>query len=475
MVIIKKAMRKYFLPPLYLVLFLSVNIQHIYCSTGRGYQEKGIIADTIKCKSNPKFSYALYLPTNYSDTVKWPVIFVFDPGARGKLGVSGFVQAAEKLGFIIVCSNNSRNQLPVNELSQALKFLFQDVENRFSIDDHRIYTSGFSGGSRVASMVALQNKIIAGVIACGAGFPGENDFVNISSFSYIGLVGNRDMNYIEMCDLEKKMKGLGMNIELRIFDGGHTWPSSDLLQEAVEWMELQAMKKGTKIRNPAFINAQFEKYRSKAILLLKNGKLIESARAFEYLIKDFPDYNSSWKLEETLDSLKNSGAYNKAVRYWNKNRARELEIQNNLISKVLIQVRAESLPDSIRSSVLAQIRMLRNLETSRDTINQLIGSRVLMLLNSVCFETGRNYIGLKKFKAASICYQVESMIDPKNYYIQFLLAKSYALDNDTDNSLQSLQKAIKLGYNNKKLIESDTSFLPLNNQKKFREILMKLK
>ena len=169
-------MVKYYLAPLCFVLFFCISIQHVYCSTGKGYQEKGIIVDTTRCKSNPKFSYALYLPTNYSDSIKWPVIFVFDPGARGKLAVSGFVLAAEKLGYIIVCSNNSRNQLPASELSKVIHYMFMDVEERFSIDKNRIYTSGFSGGSRVAAMVALQNNSISGVIACGAGFPAENDF-----------------------------------------------------------------------------------------------------------------------------------------------------------------------------------------------------------------------------------------------------------------------------------------------------------
>ena len=67
------------------------------------------------------------------------------------------------------------------------------------------------------------------------------------------------------------------------------------------------------------------------------------------------------------------------------------------------------------------------------------------------------------------------MVEPKDNSIQFLLAKVYALDNDTDNSLKSLEKAIKLGFNNRKLIESDPAFLPLKNQKKFRDILMELK
>ena len=173
------------------------------------------------------------------------------------------------------------------------------------------------------------------------------------------------------------------------------------------------------------------------------------------------------KLNETLDSLEKSSGYIKALRNWNKNREWELEMQNNLISKVLKQARAGSLPDSIRISVSSQIKMLRYLETTKDTNNQLAASWVLMLLNTVCFETGRTYFSLKQFKAASICYQVQSMVEPKDNSIQFLLAKVYALDNDTDNSLKSLEKAIKLGFNNRKLIESDPAFLPLKNQKKF--------
>jgi hypothetical protein len=138
-----------------------------------------------------------------------------------------------------------------------------------------------------------------------------------------------------------------------------------------------------------------------------------------------------------------------------------------------MQARAGSLPDSIRISVSSRIGMLRSFETARDTNNMLIASRVLMLLNTVCFETGKSYFNLKQFRAASICYQIESMIEPKDNSVQLLLAKSYALDND--NSLKSLEKAIKLGYTNRKSIENDPSFLALKNQKKFGQILMKLK
>jgi hypothetical protein len=54
-------------------------------------------------------SYALYLPSTYQPGRRWPVLFVFDPGARGANGVQHFQAAAEQFGYIVACSNNSRN------------------------------------------------------------------------------------------------------------------------------------------------------------------------------------------------------------------------------------------------------------------------------------------------------------------------------------------------------------------------------
>src|SRR5262249_8371429 len=42
-----------------------------------------------------------------------------------------------------------------------------------------------------------------------------------------------------------------------IFEGGHVWLSSELALQAVEWMELQAMKSGARPRDPAAIDRAF--------------------------------------------------------------------------------------------------------------------------------------------------------------------------------------------------------------------------
>src|SRR5947209_16943004 len=99
---------------------------------------------------------------------KWPIIFAFDPGARGLMPIEHFKDAAEKYGYIVVGSNNSKNG-PNVHLSAIINSFWEDTHNRFPIDDKRVYTSGFSGGARVACGVGyMYEGSVAGVIACGA-------------------------------------------------------------------------------------------------------------------------------------------------------------------------------------------------------------------------------------------------------------------------------------------------------------------
>ena len=129
---------------------------------------RGQVIENVTCKADSQQSYSLFLPSRYAPDKKWPILYAFDPAARGKLPVNLFKEAAEKFGFIVVGSNNSRNGLQVTPIIAAL---WVDTHERFSIDERRVYTAGFSGGARVASSVGFTYRGVAGVIACSGGFP----------------------------------------------------------------------------------------------------------------------------------------------------------------------------------------------------------------------------------------------------------------------------------------------------------------
>src|SRR4051812_26516327 len=69
---------------------------------------KGRLLEKVACAADATQTYALYIPTSFDPARRWPVVFCFDPGARGRTPVERFTAAAEKYGYLVIGSNNSR-------------------------------------------------------------------------------------------------------------------------------------------------------------------------------------------------------------------------------------------------------------------------------------------------------------------------------------------------------------------------------
>src|SRR5437879_904675 len=63
---------------------------------------KGVVIAKAVTLADANQSYALFLPSYYSPGRKWPIIYAFDPEARGHLPVELMKDAAEKYGYIVV-------------------------------------------------------------------------------------------------------------------------------------------------------------------------------------------------------------------------------------------------------------------------------------------------------------------------------------------------------------------------------------
>ena len=238
----------------------------------------GQIIDRVACAADPSQSYALFVPAGYSPSRVWPVIFAFDPGGRGRIPVERYQAAAERYGYIVVGSNNSRNGS--TEIPKILAAMTTDVAERFAVDPRRVYLTGMSGGARVALGIALASKNIAGVIASSAGYP-DSRVRKTLSFPLFATAGTDDFNHLEMRRLDRE---LSTPHRLAIFTGGHVWLSSDLALQAVEWMELHAMKSGLKPKDDAAIDRMYAA-RSASVETAKGD--IESFRALRALADDF--------------------------------------------------------------------------------------------------------------------------------------------------------------------------------------------
>lgn len=215
---------------------------------------RGQIVDEVKCAADRSQSYALYVPSTYSPDRSWSLLVGFHPAARGRAIVETYRAAAEQYGFILAGSNNSRNG-PWQVSAASAQAMSADLGQRFSIDPKRFYLTGLSGGARVALGVAAGTKAIAGVIASSAGYP-DNQPRKTVPFAVFGTAGTEDFNYIEMRLLDR---ALTTPHRVVVFEGGHTLPPANVALEAIEWLELHAMKTGLKVRDQALIDRLFDK------------------------------------------------------------------------------------------------------------------------------------------------------------------------------------------------------------------------
>jgi hypothetical protein len=238
---------------------------------------KGQIIDDVLCAARSGQRYALFIPSNYSPQRAWPVILAFDPRANGRSPVAAYQAAAERYGFIVAGSKNSRNGPPDVSLNAAQAML-DDVNSRFSTDPKRIYLAGQSGGARFSMDLAM-----------GSGFAREPQ-KNLP-FPVFGTAGTEDFNNLEMHTFDRILTSPH---HVAIFEGGHTWLLSELAVEAVEWMEVQAMKSGRRGRDEALLNKIFEIRKAKAAAQTdaKSAYLAWTALATDFAgLKDVSEFS----------------------------------------------------------------------------------------------------------------------------------------------------------------------------------------
>jgi dienelactone hydrolase len=244
---------------------------------------RGQIIDNVTCLADATQSYVLYLPSNYTPAKRWSVIVGLDAGGRGRNPVVQFQQAAEKYGYIVAGSLNSRNG-PLSVSVPAANAVWTDVSKRFSVDPKRLYLTGQSGGARVAMYLATTPEdfpvVPAGVIASSAFFPGD-DRLSKLDFPVFGTAGTEDFNHLEMKQFDRQLESAH---RLAIFDGGHMWLPVPLAMEAIEWMELQAMKSGLRSRDDAFIDSLLDRRVKQADALPKG---LDAWHAWTQIAKDF--------------------------------------------------------------------------------------------------------------------------------------------------------------------------------------------
>jgi predicted esterase len=450
----------------------------------------GQIVEKVVCARDANQSYALYLPANYVSTRKWPVLYAFDPGARGRVPVERFKEAAEKFGWIIVGSNNSRNASYQSSLD-SWNAMTRDTAERFSLDDGRAYAAGFSGGARVSLLLASQCKdCLAGVIAGGAGFPEGIEPAPHMRFALFLTAGIDDFNFAEIKLLDEPLNRAGITHRIETHAGRHEWEPASVAVEAVGWMELLAMKSGARERDATFIDGRWT-------AKLKEAHDLEAARAFYEAYQLYLELSLSFKglrevaeVESKASELRNSREVREAVRDEQQQIKRQRELEAQIAGLIAAGGRSTA-QDTVRDPVSgandtafdadtrlhALFRELsRQTKAELDSATRRIARRVLEGQYIGLLERGRDLLQTqKRFDAAARVFTLATEVDPERPGAFYYLAWANILKGGRKKSLKALQTAVDKGFSDVAGLENNKAFDSLRDDPQYQKIVSGLK
>jgi predicted esterase len=410
----------------------------------------------VVCSADSKQSYALYLPSSFSSTRTWPIIYVFDPAARGRVAVEAIQPAAERFGYLVAASNNSRNG-PTGDSAQAANAMWRDTQQRLPIAEQRRYLAGMSGGARLATSIALScQDCVAGVIANAAGFPFGAEPTRGMKFAYYAAVGNADFNYGEFVDLRRKLDTAGVRYRIRIFDGQHGWAPADVWIEVLNWMDIQAMSSGALPRDPARIQQTFAGALAKAREFQSQKNLLAAVREYQSLVRDFRSLTDVSSAEASLAEL----TKNKAVKSAEKEEASALEQQAQMTATLSSQMQAIGTSDRYQVDVVDLKGNISDLKKraadfqSSNDLKALVLSRALGQLVIEAYESGQRNLDEKNYRVALVYFDLAAAGSANPAWAHYQRARAYAMLADRKDLLAELKLSLAGGFHEASALEA---------------------
>ena len=408
----------------------------------------GTIIPKVVCRADSKQSYALYLPSSFSSARTWPIIYVFDPAARGRIAVEAIQPAAERFGYVVAASNNSRNG-SVGDSAQAANAVWRDTQQRLPIAEQRRYLAGMSGGARLATSIALSCQgCVAGVIANAAGFPLGAEPTRSMKFAYYAAVGNADFNYGEFVDLRRKLDSAGVRYWIRIFDGQHGWAPPEVWSEALDWMDIQAMSAGTMPRDPSRTQQTVVSELATARGLQSQNNLLAALRQYQSVVREFRGLADVSAAETLLAEL----AKSKAVKTAEKEEASALDQQAQMTARLSDQMRAIANRDRDNVDIvdlkdnIADLKRRAAEARNSNELKALVVRRALGGLVVEAYESGQRNLEEKNYRVALIYFDLAGAGSANPAWAHYQRARAYAMLADRKKMIGELKVSLAGGF-----------------------------
>jgi predicted esterase len=441
---------------------------------------RGRVVERVRSGTDTSRTYALYVPSAWTPQKKWPLLVLIDPGGRALAPMERFRAAAEERGWILMSGwqvgNGDAEAMARNDVS--IDAILADAQQRLSIDPRRIYFAGFSGMARYSWLVArVLGPNVAGIIGAGAGFPQQNaiwlaTLGGVRPFPFFATIGSTDFNQAEVTTVDSLLDATPFPHHLARFEGGHQWPPDSVAAQALDWMQLQAMRAGTAPADSAFTDALFRAGMARAAAMVQRNHRLQALREYGSLLADFQGLHDLAPARGALDALNRDPAMGRE-----RSRAQALERQYRRYQTAIFGVvdalnTGDAAAAERRAAESLQVAAVRRQEqdstADRDasqTATRMLNT-ALVAMDDAAGEFSRD----QRWMAAAAALRIARTIRPENAYVCYPLARALAQLGDKPGAMAALTCAVDGKAVRRATVEADHLLDPLRDDPRFAEL-----
>jgi predicted esterase len=434
--------------------------------------ERGKLVENMAARADVTQTYTLYLPTSYDAMKQHPLLFVFDPRGRATLAAEIFKDAAEAYGWIVISSNQTRSDDDGAANAKALHALLPEA-NRYASNPRRIYAAGFSGTAILSCALGINSNALAGVIGVGGRLV-EHAPPAKFSFAHYGFAGDADFNNREMRMIDAMLEREGKTHRFRQFPGEHRWLPPELARDAIDWMELVAMKQQLRSRDEALIAKLYDADVATAKAFETSAQRVDALRRYREIVRTYDGLHATEDAAAAATRLQSDADVKrelKEIARWDEFEERTINTFSQ-IGSTFARLREEDIRPT--SSVLAREFRLADLQrrAKRDGAEGAAARRLLeALYTHTSFYLVQELMAKHEYELAVAILGLATRIHADRWPAWYNLAAAQARTGDRRSALDSLEKAASHGMNDRSQLAKDEDLASLRGAARFQALL----
>jgi dienelactone hydrolase len=441
-------------------------------SRGFAPQPAGRLLERLGTADDPSQTFTAYLPPGYDRSRRWPLLFVFDPRGRGTLAAKIFQPAAERYGWIIISSDNTRSDGPWEPNARALAALWPDALARYAVDPRRIYAAGFSGGATVAWVAGASTGELAGMIA--AGQPAQAAILKTTPApAWFGAAGRHDFNYRDTLAIRDHLAEKA-DVRTEFFEGPHQWLGTDAAIRAVGWLEMLAIRDGRRAGDAALVRETLRGEMQRAAVLEAASRQIEAVDTYRALVRTYDGIAPLDDLRARLAEVTSGKAYKaaldedrKAARYERSHTTDAMRALERLFG-------GGDLPPSMGAVNELRVDALRRDAARGGAVGDAAARTLEQIFVQTAFYLPDKLQAKQRYRESAVALEIATAIHPSRPAPWYSLAQARARAGSVDAAFAALGRAIEAGFGDAARMDADTAFDRLRSDKRWRPLLQRI-